>query len=144
MDHLKRSHPLLRKQEDQQEWTPTGGSQIENDVCFTSKNGSSKRSYRTSTTSISSTSARSSLRSLSLFLQKIYAYDDAFPRKKELDKALIEMIVIFFQPFIIVKDVEFKKFAKLLDSRYTLPSPYTVREKLRKTAYLDAYNRLKV
>ncbi|XP_027130285.1 zinc finger BED domain-containing protein 1-like [Larimichthys crocea] len=43
-------------------------------------------------------------------------------RKRELDEALVNMVVNDSQPFSIVDDCGFKEFVALLDPTYTLPS----------------------
>lgn len=82
------------------------------------------------------------MRSISPFFKRATLYDEMSQRKKELDKALLHMIVTDFQPFSIVEDKGFKKFINLLDPKYILPSTYTVSEKLLKEVYVDAYKKL--
>ncbi|KAM4582790.1 zinc finger BED domain-containing protein 4-like [Fundulus diaphanus] len=49
-------------------------------------------------------------------------------RKRVLDEALVNMLVIDSQPFSIVDDCGFKEFVALLDPAYTLPSKSTLKE----------------
>ncbi|CAG9840971.1 unnamed protein product [Diabrotica balteata] len=71
--------------------------------------------------------ARSNTRSVSHFFRKAQLYDNNSLGKKSLDEALIMMICQDFQPFSIVKDKGFRKFVELLDSRYSLPNPDTLK-----------------
>lgn len=64
--------------------------------------------------------------------KKIYRFDS--PRKKLLDKLLLQMICTDFQPFSVVNDSGFITFVHALDPRYELPSPNTV-----STTLLDKY-----
>ncbi|KAL1254902.1 hypothetical protein QQF64_012963 [Cirrhinus molitorella] len=52
-------------------------------------------------------------------------------RKKELDDALVTMIVKDLQPFSIVEDEGFQEFVKKLDPTYVLPSRKTVKLMVR-------------
>lgn len=49
-------------------------------------------------------------------------------RKRELDEALVNMLVKDSQPFSIVDDCGFKEFVALLDPTYTLPSKQTLKD----------------
>lgn len=49
-------------------------------------------------------------------------------RKRELDGALVNMVVKDLQPFSIVDDCGFKELVALLDPRYTLPSRRVLKE----------------
>ncbi|KAG5898984.1 hypothetical protein JTB14_004703 [Gonioctena quinquepunctata] len=82
--------------------------------------------------------------SVSPYFKRAVFYDSSSQRKKELDKALLEMIVLDMQPFFIVKDRGFRKFILLLDPRYELPSPYTLCHKMLKESYTEVYTKLKL
>ncbi|KAJ4922349.1 hypothetical protein JOQ06_025886 [Pogonophryne albipinna] len=54
--------------------------------------------------------------------------DTSVDRKRELDGALVNMVVKDSQPFSIVDDCGFKELVALLDPRYTLPSRRVLKE----------------
>ncbi len=59
-------------------------------------------------------------------------------RQKELDEALVDMVVKDFQPFAIVEDMGFRAFVNKLDPSYVLPS-----RKALKTMVTERYNSTK-
>ncbi|XP_072401942.1 E3 SUMO-protein ligase ZBED1-like [Diabrotica undecimpunctata] len=120
-DHLKRFHPHLTKNSQSLQLA----------------------SASISTSHSEASSARSNTRSVSPFFRKAQLYDNNSLRKKSLDEALIMMICQDFQPFSIVKDEGFRKFVELLDSRYSLPNPDTLKNKLLKNMYDETSNTLK-
>ncbi|CAG9826077.1 unnamed protein product [Diabrotica balteata] len=114
-DHLKRFHPNLNK--------PLLETSGEDEI--------GKENY-----------ARSNVRSISPFFRREQEYDANSQRKKELDKALAMMLATDFQPFSIVKDSGFIKFVQLLDPRYVLPSPDTLKNTVLKNLYDDGVKKL--
>lgn len=52
------------------------------------------------------------------------------------------MIATDYQPFTIVKDDGFREFVNLLDPRYVLPCPDTLKNKLLKEQYLKTFSKL--
>ncbi|XP_016970923.1 E3 SUMO-protein ligase ZBED1-like [Drosophila rhopaloa] len=65
-------------------------------------------------------------------------YDSNSVRKASLDMALMGMIAKDIQPFSIVEDEGFRKFVKLLDPRYTLPSRTTLQDVKMKNMYIPS------
>lgn len=116
LDHVKRSHGelLINKVFTEDETSDAGAS--------------------------TSSLATSSSRSISDYFSRQNSYEDDSKRKNSLDKALVIMIATDFQPFQIVEDKGFRRFVKLLDPRYNLPSKGTLRNKL----LVDWYNYAKL
>ncbi|CAH1108707.1 unnamed protein product [Psylliodes chrysocephalus] len=97
-DHLRRHHPLIKNRtlnEETASSSATGSSSLES----------------TSTSS----SARSNIRSISPFFKRAIQYETTSQRKIQIDKAILEIIALDFQPFTIVKDKGFKRPINLLD-----------------------------
>lgn len=90
-----------------------------------------------------STSARSSTRSISPFFKRELQYDGSSHRQKELNRALVLMIARDFQPFNIVNDEGFRNFVQLLNPRYVIPSKFTVRETIMMELYTQSVQVLK-
>lgn len=99
-------------------------------------------SASSSNTDLTSSSARSSVRSVSPFFRRSVFYDSNSQRKKELDQCLALMIATDMQPFNIVNDKGFQKFVKLLDPRYEIPNKGTVKSIMTKL-YTEAEVKLK-
>ena len=55
-------------------------------------------------------------------LEKTILYPLDHPKRKELDKMVLDMVVTDLQPFQIVENRGFKKLVETLDKKYTLPS----------------------
>ncbi|KAK2578599.1 hypothetical protein KPH14_012218 [Odynerus spinipes] len=123
-DHLRRHHPLVENSEfkEQEATIDTTGS-------FNSQSTSS--------------STCSSIRSISPFFKRALQYDANSQRKLQIDKVLIEMIALDYQPFTIVKDIGFRKLINLLDLRYVLVSTYTLSGKLLENCYQEVHQKLK-
>lgn len=127
-DHLKRFHPSLDRY-DYNEYESTAHNETESSSSVTS--------------ATASFSVRSSM-SISPYFKRAVFYDSSSQRKKDLDKALLEMIVLDMQPFSIVKDRGFRKFISLLDPRYELPSAYTLCHKMLEESYTEVCTQLKI
>lgn len=55
-----------------------------------------------------------------------------------LDRMLLQMVVLDFQPFSIVEDEGFVKFVSALDDRYSLPGRFTLSNTLLNKYYKEA------
>lgn len=64
-------------------------------------------------------------------------------KTKELDKQLLTVIVKEYQPFSIVEDNEFRKFVKMLNPGYNLPSRKTLSNSLMPRFYNEIRDRVK-
>ncbi|GFS02291.1 zinc finger BED domain-containing 4-like protein [Elysia marginata] len=70
-------------------------------------------------------------------------YDNASDRKRQIDLALVRLVVGDLQPFSVVEDRWFKNFVKVLDSRYQLPSRRTLTRSLIPELYTSEKARVK-
>ena len=55
-------------------------------------------------------------------IEKKLLYDLNSARRKEIDRNVLDMVVVDMQPFRIVEDKGFKRLVEDLDKKYTLPS----------------------
>lgn len=62
--------------------------------------------------------------------QQCLAYGNSDPRKKLLDKMLVQFISFDFQPLSVVDDPGFNQLMYAMDPRYALPSRNTLRNRL--------------
>ncbi len=77
-------------------------------------------------------------------LDKATFYRKESTKRKNIDNALIEMIVTDLQPTSVVEDNGFQKFVSVLDPRYELPSRRTVVRSLLLEKYTSVKQTLKI
>ncbi|XP_036322308.1 zinc finger BED domain-containing protein 4-like [Rhagoletis pomonella] len=85
--------------------------------------------------STTSSSCRTSSRSVSSFFKRAIEYDSSSQRKADIDVALASLIGEGMQPFNLVEDTSFRNFVKVLDPRYVLPSKNTLKNVFVKNMY---------
>lgn len=71
-----------------------------------------------------------------MYLHLYYLLEDSCRRKK-IENAFLEMIMLDLQPAKIVEDIGFRKFVATLDARYQLPSRRTIMRNLMPVKYQD-------
>ncbi|XP_017479277.1 PREDICTED: zinc finger BED domain-containing protein 1-like [Rhagoletis zephyria] len=76
------------------------------------------------------------------YFQQADSYDANSPRKIEIDKEVMSMIISDMQPFRIVEDVGFRKLFTILDPRHKLPSRTTLQNVLLVEMYEKARDSL--
>ncbi|XP_053966175.1 E3 SUMO-protein ligase ZBED1-like [Anastrepha ludens] len=109
-DHLKRFHPDLK---DHAPDSSTTATLADND-----------------NTASTSSSCRSSMRSMDSYLKRAVFYDANSKRKNDIDRALTEMIAKDVQPYSVIENEGFIKYTQVLDPRYKLPSRTQLRDVL--------------
>ncbi len=77
-------------------------------------------------------------------LDKATFYPKESTKRKNIDNALIEMIVTDLQPISVVEDNGFQKFVSVLDPRHELPSRRTVVRSLLLEKYTSVKQTLKI
>ncbi len=70
-------------------------------------------------------------------------YKSDFPRKRELDAALVRMISQDLQPLSVVEDKGFTNFCRLLDKKYKMPTRIHLRQVLLPEAFNKIQRKLK-
>lgn len=111
-DHLKRFHPNLNTNAASSDTPPADTLTDESNIPSTSS------------------SCRSSMRSVETYFKRSFLYDSDSKRKKDIDYSLAVMVAKDVQPYSIVEDEGFADYSYTLDPRYKLPSRSYLRDVL--------------